>query len=78
MASNNSRYVNKMKRFKAEDADDRNFKIGQEIEAVGMIKYLKLDDPKMVKLLNAKYHNKKQGINLLLELVYKRHEGEYP
>ncbi len=52
--------------------------IAKEIHKDGLIKYLMLDRPETIKKLNRKYAGRKQGIDLLMELIYKKHNGDYP
>ena len=67
-----------IRRFKAEDKNNKTFKIAQMIHADGLTKYLKFDDEKVVTALNKKYHRKKQGTKLLIKLIYDRYDNKYP
>jgi hypothetical protein len=76
--SNTSEYVKKMNEWRDEKDSGMVFEISKEIERIGLIKYLRLDEDRIVDELNRKYAGKRQGIDLLIELLKKRHEGAYP
>jgi hypothetical protein len=54
------------------------FEISKELNRQGMIKYLMLDNEKVVEMLNKKYGNGKQGIGLLIKLLNDRYNSRYP
>ena len=64
--------------FKREINADEVFEISKVLNREGMIKYLMLDDDKVVEKLNKKYINKKQGIGLLVKLLDDRYNSRYP
>ena len=71
-------YVKRIKKLQNEDKDNRNFKIAQIIDDIGIVRYLKLDDHRVVETLNVKYGDRKPGVDLLLHILYKRYENRYP
>ena len=73
-----SNQLNEIRRLKADDRDDKTFRIAQIIHSDGLTKYLKFDDEKVVAALNKKYHRKEQGTKLLIKLIYDRYDNEYP
>lgn len=64
--------------FKKEKEGKKIFDISKEVNRNGMIKYLKLDDDRVVDKLYEKHKNSKQGIALLMKLLEQRHDGNYP
>lgn len=64
--------------FKKDKDSKAIFEISQEVNRHGIIRYLMLDKDSIVEKLYKKYKDKKQGIGLLMELLEKRHSGNYP
>ncbi|MDE1870452.1 MAG: hypothetical protein KGH71_05755, partial [Candidatus Micrarchaeota archaeon] len=52
--------------------------IGKIIQEKGIIKYLQLDKESVIRKLNKKYANKKQGIDLLIKLLKDKYNHKYP
>jgi len=52
--------------------------IGKIIQTKGIIKYLQLDRESVIRKLDKKYANKKQGIDLLIKLLKDKYNHRYP
>lgn len=78
MISGALRNANWIAQQRREDKDNTYFEIAQEINSMGVIKYLKLDDMNVVDVLSKKYEWGPGGIDLLLRLLIERHNGKYP
>jgi glycosyltransferase involved in cell wall biosynthesis len=75
---NRIRYMKMIKERQSTQNGRVMFEIYRKIEKIGIIKYLGLDDDKMVRMLNEKYAGKKQGIDLLVKLLEDKYYGRYP
>jgi hypothetical protein len=75
---NMTRYTNRLKKLRMAKNGKAMFEIYKNIEKIGIIKYLRLDDDRIIDALNRKYAKKKQGIELLMKLLEDRHYGTYP
>ncbi|MDE1871033.1 MAG: hypothetical protein KGI06_02220 [Candidatus Micrarchaeota archaeon] len=64
-------------KMKKEERSREIFEISKAVNKYGMIRYLMLDDDRVVEKLNRKYRNSKQGIMLLMKLLEDRYEGNY-
>ena len=64
--------------FKSEGKSKMLFEISKEVNRMGITKYLRLDNDRVVERLYRKYKNGKQGIGLLLKLLEDRYTGNYP
>lgn len=67
-------YVAEIDRWKKDSDSNEIFEITKIIDKVGIIKYLGLDRDSVVKRINKKYANNKQGIDLLTKLLKERYE----
>ncbi len=70
--------ANRIAQLRQDDEDNTYFDIAQKINSIGVIKYLMLDDIKVVDALSRKYEWEQGGIDLLLRLLLERHNGKYP
>lgn len=64
--------------FKDDKESERIFEISKALNKEGMIKYLKLDNDRVVERLYQKYKHRKQGIGLLMKLLEDRYSSKYP
>lgn len=65
--------------FEAQRRKDATIiEIGKIIRTKGIIKYLQLDKELILRRLDRKYANKKQGIDLLIKLLKDKYAGKYP
>lgn len=68
-------YLNKMREWRSGPHGGEDFEIAKLIESQGVTKFLGIDKPKIVNMLNRRYANKRQGIELLIELIRARYMG---
>jgi hypothetical protein len=61
---------------KRTEAGREIFEIAKKINNVGIIKYLGLDDPRIVARLNERYRGKPQGIDLFIGLLKEKYRNE--
>jgi len=64
-----------LKKWMTEQDSIEAFEISKIINGVGITKFLKLDDDKIIRTLNKKYKNQKQGINLLIKLLKEKYKS---
>jgi len=76
--SNRGNYLKKFRERRKAKNSKETFEISKDIERIGIIRYLWLDDDKTVEALGKKYRNTKQGIDLLMKLLEDRYHGRYP
>jgi hypothetical protein len=72
------RDTKRVSRFRGDINSNEIFAISKALNKEGMIKYLMLDNEKVVETLNRKYGNSKQGIGLLIKLLNDRYNSRYP
>ncbi|MDE1870089.1 MAG: hypothetical protein KGH71_03850 [Candidatus Micrarchaeota archaeon] len=75
---NKIEYIKRLRKWRSDPDGDAIFAISNLIEKKGIIKYLKLDEEATIRRLNAKYGDKKQGIELLMKLLKDKYYGRYP
>ena len=75
---NNIRYLRTIRERRSAEDSKEMFEISKDIERMGIIRYLMLDDDDMIGRLNEKYAGTKQGIDLLIKLLEDRYHGRYP
>jgi hypothetical protein len=75
---NRIRFIKKVKEWRSARDSRDVFEMSRKIEEMGIIRYLMLDDDRIVNALNEKYAGKKQGIGLLMKLLEDRYHGRYP
>lgn len=65
--------------FEAQRRKDPSIiEIGKIIEEKGLIKYLQLDKESVIRKLEKKYAGKRQGIDLLIQLLFDKYNNKYP
>ena len=72
------RRIKKIGEWKKSPESRIALEISNIIAAEGIVKYLNLRDEKVIEVLNKKYANKEQGVNLLIKLLVDKYNGEYP
>ena len=72
------RDTKRVSKFKKSINSNEIFEISKKLNKQGMIKYLMLDNEKVIKALNRKYGSGKQGIGLLIKLLNDRYNSCYP
>jgi hypothetical protein len=65
----------KRKEWTARSDHEEIREIGHVINKVGIIRFLGLEDDKVIEYLNRKYGNKQQGVQLLIRLLKNKYEG---
>jgi len=65
----------RIKALKAMPDSRELFEISKKIQAIGIIKFLGLDDEHTIKTLNKRYKNQNQGISLLTKLLKERYKS---
>lgn len=69
--------IGQFAKWRREDVTGEEFAISKVLYRMGVIKMLDLDKDSKINSLNKKYINKKQGIDLLMELVKEAYKKKY-
>lgn len=68
------RQMKRIRRWRSGKNAGKEFELSKMLNEVGIIKFLGLDDENMIKLLNIKYKNRRQGAGLLVRLLKSKYD----
>ena len=70
--------MRRLKEWKSAPDNEEVFEISKILHKIGLIRFLELDKEKTIIYLNKKYRNKKQGVELLMNLLKEKYERQNP
>ena len=71
------RNVNFVDEFSRKNGKEKVFNISNTINEIGIIKYLRLDEDRIVNKFYKKYEKKKQGTNLLIKMILDNYDNYF-